>query len=477
MEQERKSKTIGVAKKFLIFSIGPILGSIFSLISVPLCTHFLFPDEYGKTSMFNLLYNALVMITYLGYDQAYIREYHEHEDKRSVLLNSLIVPFIATFVVAISVIPFSANISYFLFETYDHPEVVYMLTLALPLILVERYILLNLRMKEKALEYSIYSLLLKIVTFLVTLYYLFNIRRDYLSIVYSILIAHYITDGILLIIYHNIFRFKRNMLDLELIKTMTKFALPLIPATIIGTIFNGQDKIFLKFMSDYSELGYYQVAMSLAGMIMIVQQAFSTFWIPLSYKWKAENEEEEKFEFMQQGVCFVACVVFMGVLLVKDILPIVLSENYYNTVHILPFLLFYPVMALMMSTTSIGIEFARKTKYSLYFSAAAMILNFVLNFCLIPNFGAIGAAIATGLSHIFYFWSKTIYSRKLWFDFKIDYIIKSTIALLIAAILNSVEHMPSIIVNSGNVIIIIFGLLIYKDFIINLIFFVKEWRK
>ncbi len=477
MDQESKDTTINIAKKFIIFSIGPILGSIFSLISVPLCAHFLLPNEYGKTSMFNLLYNTLVMITYLGYDQAYIREYHEYEDKKVVLINSLIVPFIAALVVAIFVVPFSTNISFFLFESYEHPEVVYMLALALPLILLERYILLSLRMKEQALEYSIFSLLLKLVSFLVTLYYLFNIRQDYLAIVYSTLIAHYITDGILIIVYHKIFDFKKNIIDLKLIKTMTRFALPLIPATIIGTLFNGQDKVFLKYMSSYSELGYYQVAMSLAGMIMIIQQAFSTFWIPLSYKWKAENEKEEKFEFMQQGVCFVACVVFMGTLVIKDILPIILSNSYYNTIHILPFLLFYPVMALMMSTTSIGIEFARKTKYSLYFSAAAMILNFVLNFCFIPELGAIGAAIATGISHNFYFWIKTIYSRKLWFNFKIGYIIKSTIALLIAAILNSIEYIPNTIVYAGNILLIIIGLLIYKDFIKKTRILVKDWRK
>lgn len=53
-------------KKFIGFSLGPIVGAIFSAVSVPICTHYLLPNEYGKTSMFNLLYTILLMVAYLG---------------------------------------------------------------------------------------------------------------------------------------------------------------------------------------------------------------------------------------------------------------------------------------------------------------------------------------------------------------------------------------------------------------------------
>ena len=61
-------------KKLFGFSLGPVLGAILSSISVPIATHFLLPNEYGKTSMFNLMYTILLMVAYLGFDQAFIRE-------------------------------------------------------------------------------------------------------------------------------------------------------------------------------------------------------------------------------------------------------------------------------------------------------------------------------------------------------------------------------------------------------------------
>ena len=452
-------------KKLIGFSLGPILGALLSAVSVPVATHYLLPNEYGKTSMFNLMYTILLMVAYLGYDQALIREYHEHKDKTKVLLNSMIVPFCITIVLILIVIPCAPLISYFLFESSHHELVVYMLAAALPFLLVERFILVNLRMQERAFEYSFFSLIVKAVAFGCTLFYLFNVRQDFLAIIYSTLISHYVGDGLLLVLYHKMFRFKLDEIDMRLIKQMTRYALPLVPATVIGAIFNAEDKIFIKVFSNYDELGYYQVSMTLANMVAILQQAFSTFWTPTVFRWKSENVENSKYEMVQKMIAFFASACFMGVLLLKNFLPILLSEKYASTKYILPFLLLYPVMAMIISTTVSGIDFARKTEYTLYFSIAVTIVNFILNWILVPWKGAVGAAIATGISHVFYFWIRTLYSRKLWFNFDIKHLVLTTGLLTIAAIINSIPSIKDGFVYVVDVVIIIIGIGYYMPFL------------
>lgn len=456
-------------KRFVEFSLGPVLGAILSAISVPICTHYLLPNEYGKTSMFNLFYTVLLMAAYLGFDQAFIREYHEFENKSKVLLNAMIIPGITTICIIICICPFASKISYFLFESYKHANVVYLLLGALPFILLERFILVYLRMQERALEYSLFSLLVKAISFSCTLYFLFNIRKDFLAVIYSTIISHYIGDGVLIIIYHKALAFKKEYIDRNLIKRMTNYALPLVPATVIGTIFNGEDKLFIKYFADYNELGYYQISMTLANMVLILQEAFSTFWTPTVFRWKAENVENERYEFVQKAVSLFASTCFMGVLLIKDLLPILLSQKYANAKYILPFLLFYPVMSMIISTTVSGMDFARKTNFTLYFSIAVTILNFFLNLLLVPRLGAAGAAIATGLSHIFYFWIRTLYSRKLWFKFNISHLLKMTILLSLAALINSFEFINELLVYLGDIVIIILGICLYKETIIKII--------
>lgn len=455
-------------KKLMGFSLGPILGAVLSSISVPISTHFLFPDEYGKTSMFNLMYTVVLLVAYLGYDQAYIREYHEHTEKGKVLYNAMFIPTIVTIILMLLIALFPGQISYILFETKEHKDVVYMFAGVLPFVIAERFILVNIRMQEKALEYSFFSLIIKVIAFAFTMFFLLKIRQDFLAIVYSTLLSHYIGDSILIAIYHNVFKVDKNMLDLDLITQMSKYALPLVPATVVGSVFNGEDKMFIRFFSDYTELGYYQVAMILANMILILQQAFSTFWTPTVFRWKAEGVANERFEFVQKAVMLFASACFMIIMMVKDFLPILLSQKYENTKHILPFLLLYPVMSMVISTTVSGIDFARKTQFTLYFSIIVTAVNFILNWILVPRYGAIGAAIATGISHVFYFWIRTLYSRKLWFKFKLDHLILSTILLTIAAMVNSIEILNEFIIWSINSGIIICGFFVYRKFIIDI---------
>lgn len=465
---------MGSIKKFVGFSLGPILGAFFSVVSVPICTHYLLPNEYGKTSMFNLLYTILLMVGYFGFDQAFLREYHEYDNKAKVLFNSMIIPSFVTIILIILVIPFAPRISYFLFKSELHADVVYLLLGAFPFLLLENFILLLLRMEERALEYSIFSLFIKFIAFICTMLFLFEIRQDFLAIIYSTIITNYIAGSILIVIYHNKLKFKKEYFDWNLIRRMSNYALPLVPASVIGSIFNGEDKVFLKYYSDYNELGYYQVSMTLANMVIILQQAFSTFWVPTVFRWKAENVENMKYEFVQQIVSFFASSFFIGILLFRNFLPILLSEKYESTKYILPFLLFYPVMSILIITTSSGIDFARKTKYTFYYMIEVSILNFVLNLIFVPILGAKGAAIATGLSYVFYFWIKTLKSRKLWFDFDCSHFIKTTILLMIVAFVNSIPSLDQSFVYLIDFIIIFLGVRLYKNVLIDFCFLIVE---
>lgn len=205
--------------------------------------------------------------------------------------------------------------------------------------------------------------------------------------------------------------------------------------------------------------------MTLASMISILQSAFSTFWTPTVLRWRSERVPNSQYELVQKGIAFASAGLFMGILLFRDIFPILLSQKYENAKYILPFLLFYPVMAVMISTTVSGIDFERKTQYTLYFSIIVTVLNFILNFVLVPRWGSMGAAVATGVSHLFYFWIRTIYSRKLWFEFDLLHLILTSVVLFVSATVNSFSCISTEIVYLADVIAIIMICIIYKNLI------------
>lgn len=454
-------------KTIIGFSLGPVLGALFSAFSVPICTRYLLPSDYGKTSMFNLLYSILLVVIYLGLDQAFIREYREYDNKNKVLCNSMVIPSVVTLLIILLSCPFAPSISLFLFESDKYTDVIYLLLGALPHLLVQRFLLITLRMDEKAFEYSFFVLIFNLISFVATLFFLFYIRQDFLAVVYSTLISLYIGDGILLAFYYKKLFFKKEYLDLELLKRMSKYALPLIPSTVIVGVFSGEDKVFLKYFSDYNELGYYQVSMTLTTMLLILQQAFSTFWTPTVYRWRSENVKIEKYLFVQKVVSIFAFLCFLGVLLIKELIPILLSEKYENIKHVFPFLLFYPVMSIVISTTACGIEFSRKTIYIFYVWIIVAILNFVLNLIFVPKLGATGASIATGLSYIIYFWVITLFSRKLWFNFETLHFVKLILLLLIVALANSLYFIEQTFVYLVDFIVLILGIILYRTTLVR----------
>lgn len=105
---------------------------------------------------------------------------------------------------------------------------------------------------------------------------------------------------------------------------------------------------------------------------------------------------------------------FIGVSLIlcKDLLVLLLGEDYRGSAAMIPFLCLSPIMLTISDTTVIGITFSKKSYLQIIVSAVACATNIVGNTLLVPIMGGIGAAISTGLSYIVFFAMRTILSNR-----------------------------------------------------------------
>src|SRR5699024_2827309 len=143
---------------------------------------------------------------------------------------------------------------------------------------LERFILLSIRMDERALEYSVYSIIIKLFIFIFTIILLLVGRRDFLVIVYSTIFGQFIGDILLFIKYRNLLVFKKADFDLKLIKKMFYFGLPIIIAASLNSLLNTIGRFFLRGYSTFHELGIYTAALKISGILSIVQSTFTSFW-------------------------------------------------------------------------------------------------------------------------------------------------------------------------------------------------------
>ncbi len=83
-------------KSFLSFSIGNYINIFIGLLTVPITTRLLSPEQYGISSFFSMVVNILATVCSLSLEQGFIRFFYD-EDKNNrgkLLYNCLIYSII-----------------------------------------------------------------------------------------------------------------------------------------------------------------------------------------------------------------------------------------------------------------------------------------------------------------------------------------------------------------------------------------------
>ena len=442
-------------KSLMGFSIGPLIGAIFGFITIPIITYFISPSEYGRVSMFTLAQTILGMIVYLGMDQAYIKFFTSTDEKDTLLINSTIPPFGLVVFISILVITFNKSISLWLFDTEEELLCVLCLVLYLPFSVIERFGTITLRVKEKVLQFSVFSVIVKALTLVFSVTFLVFIGRDYRSIIYATVAAQIVGSSIIGIYTFKKLDIKRIKLDKSIIEKMLRFGIPLVPATIVGWVLNSMDKIMIRNICDYEQLGLYSAALKIVAILMILQSCFSNFWTPIAFRWDKENKSIKQFDFVGNLLSFVLVSVFIMIMLFKNIIISILSPEYRAAVNIVPFLVLYPIMYTLSEVTVVGVYFTGKSGFTIVVALISCIVNLVLNSVFIPRWGAIGASVATGLSYIVFFWVRTLVSWRIWKRMNLSRYAMYTIFLLIICGFNLVASKYIVLLNTCAMMLII----------------------
>lgn len=425
-------------KKFGSFSIGPIIGACISFITIPVITRFISPDEYGKASMFTLAQTILSLIIYLGMDQSYVKYFNEYKEKNILFFNALVMPLLATVLIDIFLLTCREQVSIWLFDAPNEKICIYMLMLYLPFCVLERFYMLRIRMQERGLLYSALSILIKVGILITTVLLLALYERSFRSVVYAAVLGEVAGTIVILIAGRKGVKNGGLRIDFRLQKVLLKYGLPLIPASIVAWILSSMDKVMIRSICDYSELGLYTAALKIVSVLGIVQQCFATFWSPMAFRWNKENRDIKDFELMGRILMVGMTLIFAFLMMFKAVIIKVLSPEYGQAAYIMPFLLLNPVMYTVSEVTVVGIYFTGKSYTTNIVAICSCICNIGLNSLLIPKWGASGAAVATGISYTLFFWLRNIISRKIWKKFDMKNYILYTLILLLSSIVNVV---------------------------------------
>lgn len=404
--------------KFLQFSYGSWLGLIIGLFTTILITRILNPVELAKITMFELIFQLLIVFTILGTDQSFIRFFFEEkEEKRGKLFyKTMLTPIVMFFPIFTILLILNKPISIFLFGTVEFNLIV-IIGLTLLVQIGFRYSQLTIRMEQKGNAYSILEILQKSLYLIFIMIIFFTFDDGYKALIYSKSSTLFIVTIIAILLSWKYWRFSNLFINnsKHSQRDILKFGLPFSFTVLITWAFESSDKIAIKEWSTFEELGIYAAAMKLVSLIMVLKVTFATFWTPLAYKVYEENaENHEFFRNATNVIAFVMFTVSILTILGKSVIVLILGDEYSVAASIMPFLVFIPMLYTISETTVVGINFSKKIKFHVIIAFIAFTVNIVGNAWLVPIYGAIGASISTAISYIIFFSLRTHISKILY---------------------------------------------------------------
>lgn len=402
-------------KQIAAFSIGPIGGAILGFITLPIITWYFPQEDVGRMAMLQITIGFSTLLFGLGLDHAFVREFHEVKDKPALFKRAMLPGFIMLLVSLLFLLTFDNVLSVLLFGV-DSLHLSLLIAISVLVAFITRFLSLILRMNEQGLAFSMSQLLPKMIL-LATIggYILMEADKSLTNLV----IAN--TMAFLFVFAVFAFNTRRTWiasitapLDLLHLNSMLRFGLPLILGGVAYWGLTAVDKVFLRTLVSFEELGVYSVAVSFAGVATILQSVFSTVWAPIVYKWASKGDGLENVHKVSRYMLFFVVLIFCMAGMLSWCITLFLPASYAAVQWIFLTCLGAPLLYALSETTAVGIGITRRSNFAMLASVIAFIANLAGNWLLIPHYGAAGAAVSTCISFWLFFIIRTEFSIYLW---------------------------------------------------------------
>ena len=418
-----------------ILGAGTFTSKVLVFLLMPLYTALLSTEEFGTADVLTQTSNLLIPLACLGISDGLFRftlDAHG-EDRKNVFSSAL-------WVMLLGMIPLAALIQLLrtinIFDGYIWLIFVYICAANLHA-LCANYI----RACDKTALFAIQGIVNTVLTIGLNVLFLVVFDMGITGYVLSVAVA----DTLLTLALFFGCRLYRDVrikgVKKEFISSMLKFSIPYIPTTLMWMITSASDRFIVTAYSSAAENGLYAAAYKLPTLISLAGGVFIEAW---QFSSVSDAKPEERSKFFGNVYKNYTAIMFMGtsllIAMAKIFTTLLLDESYYSSWQ------YVPVLALAMTFSAFSafmgsVYFLEKRSMrSMITAGTGAIVNLGLNFLLIPNYGAMGAAIATAISYVIVY-SVRAYDtgRYLKFDLCIPKIIINSILLTAQTVIMILE--------------------------------------
>ncbi|MEE3878795.1 flippase [Vibrio sp. YYF0003] len=368
------------------------------LLSNVLIARYLGPDNFGKLSLLISINSMVVLLSPIGVNAIFIKEYLNSKAKSDVITTSIFVRFMGGVLFSV-VLLFVAHSS--LVSSIDS----YWIRLTIVSALASAFYLADFLFQAKVeSKYAVLARVINVILFFVIKCFLIfsNSPLDYFFYI-AILEPTFLSFWYMVALKISKFSSDKGCIQIDYAIQLIRKSKWLLFSTIASVICLKIDQFMLAEMKGDKEVGIYSVAVRLSEVWYFLPNIIAASYFPKLIKAKknSKNEYTGRLQEINDFLVIVGSVIAIFIaFLANQLVVLLFGPEYSDSGLILSIHVFGGIFVFSRALFSKWIINEGIYHFSLINHTVAALSNVVLNLILIPSYGAIGAAWATVLGYL-----------------------------------------------------------------------------
>lgn len=408
-----------------MYGLGGVFAKSISFFTLPIYTRIFSPSDFGTIEMLTVISSFIGSILHMGMDSAqsmYFFKYKEEGKEKQASIVSSILQWRLIF--GSMIVLLSTALSPILNSVFFGGKLEWELFLisfsGVMFLQVMSQSAEVMRLLYRPWSYIMVVLSQSLLGAIIALLLIIKLDQGILGFFLGGLIASLFVMVIGWFQVRNYWRFDKIYIDLW--PQLLRFGSPLVPVSLSMYFMNTSDRWFIQYFHGQDALGIFAVGAKFAMLASLAVETFRKAWWPVAMDSMHSDDGEKTFILISNWYVSIGCIImliltFMSPWLVK----IFSGPEFHGSWPIVGLLTWKGLLYGFFMICSAGIWKSEKTYLNLYISLFVMIIGTLINWLLVPGYGAIGASFATVLTFFIWILLTIIVSNKLW-SIKFNYL-------------------------------------------------------
>ena len=403
-----------IIKRFLntsfVYFVGNVSTKLISFFLIPVYTTYLNPAEFGEYDLIISIINLVVPLVFFQIWDGVFRFAFDDDSilqKKTVLDNGLVIMWLGIVIL---------TVTYLLLAIF-YPSFFNVWVILYGMLFAFQYyytVVTRIHLDNKLFSITgvVNTFIAAVFNIILIKYYHLGVDSLYISACLGILVQIVIIEMKM----KPLLSFSRSLVNINLIKNMILFSLPLCISTVSYWMLNGYTKIMITNILGTYENGLYAITNKFTSLILLVVSVFQFAWNEMVYLLSKDDNQNKIYE---KGICMIFKITLISaaffIFVSRLIFPFFVNAQYSGSISILPVSMVAVAANSFASFTGTLFLANKKSSALLSTTILAVTTNVILTNTFIYYFKLTGALIALSLAMIILVLSR-LYMLKKQYD-------------------------------------------------------------